>query len=151
MTIDPLQTMNEPTDITPLWETSDPFVPYSDATWVYWTSLDTEDRGIPDEWVFERLRIRRDQMLSSSDFRVVADAPWDTAPWLSYRQALRDLPDTASDPATDCDPLSVVLPRTDSVSNSGFTRTGAPPAGPRGPRGPAGPRSPGSPFSPGSP
>lgn len=38
------------------------------------------------------LRMKRDILLSSSDFRMVADAPWDTGEWAAYRQALRDLP-----------------------------------------------------------
>lgn len=67
------------------------------STWQYLTEYDTTD-DIPDEWVWERLRLRRDQLLRDSDFRMVADAPWDTAPWLAYRQALRDLPDATVDP-----------------------------------------------------
>jgi hypothetical protein len=52
---------------------------------------------IPLEWQWERLRLKRDALLKKSDYRVVADAPWDIAPWLAYRQALRDLPKTAKD------------------------------------------------------
>lgn len=65
-------------------------------TWEYKRLGDPEN--IPSEWVWERLRIRRDDLLAGSDFRVVMDAPWDTAPWYSYRQALRDLPDQTTDP-----------------------------------------------------
>lgn len=75
--------------------------PYPDdatATWVYWTPMDTLERGIADEWVVERLRKRRDALLAACDFRVVPDAPWDTAPWIAYRQELRDLPDATMDP-----------------------------------------------------
>lgn len=53
---------------------------------------------LPDEWVWERLRLRRDHLLWATDFRMVADAPWDTAPWATYRQALRDLPAATTDP-----------------------------------------------------
>jgi hypothetical protein len=77
---------------------SDPYPGDPDATWAYWTDMDTADPGIPDEWVWERLRNRRDGLLAACDWRVVPDAPWDTAPWLAYRQALRDLPDTTTDP-----------------------------------------------------
>lgn len=66
-------------------------------TWDYLTDLDS-DPEIPDEWVWERLRLRRDALLSASDFRVLPDAPWDTAPWETYRQALRDLPGVTQDP-----------------------------------------------------
>lgn len=76
----------------------DPFPGDPTATWVYWSEMDTAERGVPDEWVWERLRNRRNQLLAACDFRVVADAPWDTAPWMAYRQALRDLPDSTADP-----------------------------------------------------
>lgn len=78
-----------------------PSTPYPDdpeATWKYWTEIDTVERGIPDEWVLERLRNRRNALLSACDWRVVPDAPWDIAPWIAYRQALRDLPETSADP-----------------------------------------------------
>lgn len=59
---------------------------------------DIDNSSIPDEWAWERLRLRRDNLLDACDWRVVADAPWDTTPWLAYRQALRDLPASTSDP-----------------------------------------------------
>ena len=52
---------------------------------------------VPVEWQWERLRLKRDSLLKKSDFRVIADAPWDIEPWLEYRQALRDLPKTSKD------------------------------------------------------
>lgn len=67
------------------------------STWDY-AGLTQNPQEIPTEWVWERLRLRRDALLAATDFRLVADAPWDTAPWVEYRQALRDLPDTTSDP-----------------------------------------------------
>jgi len=69
-----------------------------DATWIYWTDLDTAEQGIPDEWVWERLRKERDMRLAATDFRVVQDATWDKTPWMQYRQALRDLPDNTQNP-----------------------------------------------------
>jgi len=56
------------------------------------------EQEIPIEWVWERLRIKRDSLLKKCDYRIVADAPWDIQPWIEYRQALRDLPKTAKDP-----------------------------------------------------
>jgi hypothetical protein len=76
----------------------EPFAGDPTATWVYWSDMDTAERGVPDEWVWERLRHRRDGLLAECDWRVVADAPWDATPWVAYRQALRDLPDTTTDP-----------------------------------------------------
>ena len=66
------------------------------ATWPYRTAGDPDP--LPTEWVWERLRLRRDQLLRASDYRMVVDAPWDRAPWELYRQQLRDLPDTTTDP-----------------------------------------------------
>jgi hypothetical protein len=68
-------------------------------TWEYHSIHDTlEAEELPVEWVWERLRIKRDQLLTACDYRVVADAPWDIQPWLAYRQALRDLPKKNKDP-----------------------------------------------------
>lgn len=65
-------------------------------TWNYRVHSDPEI--IPDEWVWERLRNRRNLLLRATDFRVVADAPWDTAAWVTYRQQLRDLPSITINP-----------------------------------------------------
>jgi hypothetical protein len=56
------------------------------------------EQEIPIEWQWERLRLKRDGLLKKCDYRIVADAPWDTQPWLEYRQTLRDLPKTNNDP-----------------------------------------------------
>jgi hypothetical protein len=42
--------------------------------------------------VIEATRLRRDKLLSASDWTQVADAPVDQAAWAAYRQALRDVP-----------------------------------------------------------
>jgi hypothetical protein len=76
----------------------EPFPGDATATWEYWSDMDTAERGVPAEWVWERLRNRRNQSLTACDFRMVPDAPWDLAAWEAYRQALRDLPDNTSDP-----------------------------------------------------
>lgn len=68
-------------------------------TWDYSGFIDTvEPKQLPTDWVWERLRLRRDALLAATDFRMVTDAPWDTEPWAAYRQALRDLPDATTDP-----------------------------------------------------
>jgi hypothetical protein len=74
--------------------------PFTDptASWVYWTYLDNEMQGVPTDWVWERLRLKRDTFLAACDYRMITDAPWDVAPWVTYRQALRDLPKTTKDP-----------------------------------------------------
>lgn len=44
------------------------------------------------------LRNTRDSLLAASDWTVMADTPTNTAAWKAYRQALRDLPATTTDP-----------------------------------------------------
>jgi hypothetical protein len=69
------------------------------VTWDYSSSIDkTPADQLPMDWVWERLRLRRDRLLAATDFRMVVDAPWATEPWAAYRQALRDLPDNTTDP-----------------------------------------------------
>ena len=53
-----------------------------------------DSETIPDEWLFERMRIQRDRLLAESDWTQVADAPVNRQAWATYRQALRDLPAT---------------------------------------------------------
>lgn len=45
-----------------------------------------------------RLRIKRDRLLAACDWTQAADAPVDRSAWAVYRQALRDLPASATDP-----------------------------------------------------
>ena len=50
---------------------------------------------IPDEWLIERMRIERNQLLAASDWTQTADDPTGkAAEWATYRQALRDFPAT---------------------------------------------------------
>lgn len=42
----------------------------------------------------EQIRLWRDVQLARTDWTQVADAPVDAAAWATYRQVLRDLPDT---------------------------------------------------------
>jgi hypothetical protein len=68
-------------------------------TWNYLSENQEYTRDtIPTDYVWERLRNRRNNLLSLSDYRMITDAPWDITPWVKYRQALRDLPDNTSDP-----------------------------------------------------
>ena len=78
--------------------TPDPFPGDPSATWTYWTDMDTAERGVPDEWVWERLRNRRNAHLAESDTKVGTDTPGDVDAWKGHRQALRDLPANTTDP-----------------------------------------------------
>jgi hypothetical protein len=53
---------------------------------------------IPDEWLFDRIRLWRDAELTKCDWTQVADSTADKAAWATYRQALRDLPASNTDP-----------------------------------------------------
>ena len=46
----------------------------------------------PDEWLIERMRLRRDALLTASDWAMTPDAPTDKTAWAEYRKALRDFP-----------------------------------------------------------
>jgi hypothetical protein len=53
-----------------------------------------DSETIPDEWLFERMRIQRDRLLAESDWTQLPDSSADKQAWADYRQALRDLPAT---------------------------------------------------------
>ncbi len=48
----------------------------------------------PDDWLIERMRLRRDALLIASDWAMLNDAPTDKTAWATYRQTLRDFPET---------------------------------------------------------
>jgi hypothetical protein len=52
------------------------------------------ETSAPDEWLMERMRLRRDALLVESDWTMIADTPTDKTAWAEYRQALRDFPAT---------------------------------------------------------
>lgn len=74
-------------------------------TWDYTSAMDPEG-DLPDEWVWERLRLKRDGLLSQSDWTQVIDAPVDQDAWAAYRQALRDLPEATTDPRSAVWPVA---------------------------------------------
>ena len=49
--------------------------------------------------IMDELRSQRDSLLKSSDWTQVPDAPVDQAAWATYRQQLRDLPASTTDPS----------------------------------------------------
>ena len=50
----------------------------------------------PDSW--EEIRQKRDQLIRDSDWTMIPGATVDQAQWSAYRQILRDLPQTYSNP-----------------------------------------------------
>jgi hypothetical protein len=65
-----------------------------------WALIDKSEEELAAELAtaWAELRAERDRRLNATDFRMVIDAPWPTAPWAAYRQALRDLPENTTDP-----------------------------------------------------
>lgn len=49
---------------------------------------------------WDQIRAKRNKLLEQSDYTQVADWPGDKAVWATYRQALRDITTTFSDPAS---------------------------------------------------
>jgi len=61
-------------------------------------SQDTQDAEATTK-LMDELRSQRDSLLKSSDWTQVSDAPVDQAAWATYRQQLRDLPASTTDPS----------------------------------------------------
>jgi hypothetical protein len=59
------------------------------------TPTPTEE-DVKEQWA--AIRAERDAKLTSCDWTQIADAPVDAAAWAAYRQALRDVPNTQTDP-----------------------------------------------------
>ena len=51
-----------------------------------------------EEILAEEVRAKRNELISSTDFRVLQDVPWDVAPWIAYRAALRDITEQSTFP-----------------------------------------------------
>jgi hypothetical protein len=56
------------------------------------------DAEVTDAVYITRMRHWRNSELASTDWTQVSDAPVDKLAWATYRQALRDLPASNSDP-----------------------------------------------------
>jgi hypothetical protein len=56
------------------------------------------DAQVTDQIFLARLRHWRNTELARTDWTQVSDAPVDQAAWATYRQALRDLPSSNTDP-----------------------------------------------------
>jgi hypothetical protein len=56
--------------------------------------IETDDTDI----LWARIRYQRDQLLLACDWTQIADSTADKTAWATYRQALRDLPASNTDP-----------------------------------------------------
>lgn len=74
----------------PIQPSSDYFWDAASLSWV-----------LDNDLIMDRFRSERNELLSSSDWTQMPDAPLDTSTkqsWAAYRQELRDLPGNTSDP-----------------------------------------------------
>lgn len=62
------------------------------------------DRKETVSW--EYIRAKRNKLLNNSDFKIMPDYPSDKEAWMKYRQELRDLPQTYTDPNEVVWPIS---------------------------------------------
>ena len=63
-----------------------------------WQDLTSEWPNHEDHIVWGTLRSNRNLLLVESDWTQVSDSPVDTTAWATYRQALRDLPQSFNSP-----------------------------------------------------
>jgi gamma-glutamyltranspeptidase len=61
---------------------------------IEWDRKVAEDKIRAPSEALRRLRQRRNSLLADSDFSQLPDAPVNKDEWATYRQALRDLPET---------------------------------------------------------
>lgn len=58
-----------------------------------------ENNNLSKDGWWTRIRIFRNELLAKSDWTILSDSPVDKTAWTTYRQQLRDLPSTVSDPS----------------------------------------------------
>ena len=84
-----------------LTEKLQPCNPYEEGEWVYTVevaSLTTEEITAAKESAMNRLRSERDRLLDACDWTQMPDVTLSNkADWATYRQSLRDFPDTVED------------------------------------------------------
>lgn len=72
-----------------------PFTPEEEAEW---DAMEAEYAAGANDRAAAEIRKERDAKLTESDWTQVADAPVDKTTWVTYRQALRDIPSQAGFP-----------------------------------------------------
>ena len=60
------------------------------------SSIEAELEKVYTDMAYQQLRRERDNLLSKSDWMSFSDSPTMSNEWKTYRQSLRDLPETAS-------------------------------------------------------
>jgi len=69
------------------------------AAYLAWLAEGNTPEPVPTEpTTWESIRIKRDQLIRESDWTMIPGATVDQAQWAAYRQILRDLPQTYTNP-----------------------------------------------------
>jgi hypothetical protein len=77
---------------------------YDSLTWTDTTKAptlaecQTAWKEIERDYLLRPIRAERDALLAASDWTQTSDAPVDAKAWAKYRQQLRDLPESITDP-----------------------------------------------------
>jgi hypothetical protein len=80
--------------------------PYDDGEFVSMAqveSLTSDEIQAAKDSAMSQIRYQRNQLLKDCDWTQIADCTADKAAWATYRQALRDLPSTITEPRTFAD------------------------------------------------
>ena len=78
-----------------------------------WAKTNTAN-AVDSSLTWNYIRLKRDSLLMSSDWTMISDTSVDQAAWKTYRQALRDIPETYKDK----EPSEVVWPSQPSTAKA---------------------------------
>jgi len=94
------------------------FVPICEGNTEYeeyleWAKTNTAN-AVDSSLTWNDIRLKRDTLLMSSDWTMISDTSVDQAAWKTYRQTLRDIPETYKDK----EPSEVVWPTEPSTAKA---------------------------------
>ena len=78
-----------------------------------WAKTNTAN-AVDSSLTWNDIRLKRDTLLMSTDWTMISDTSVDQVAWKTYRQALRDIPETYKDK----DPSEVVWPTQPSTAKA---------------------------------
>ena len=78
-----------------------------------WAKTNTAN-AVDSSLTWDDIRLKRDTLLMSTDWTMISDTSVDQAAWKTYRQALRDIPETYKDK----EPSEVVWPTQPSTAKA---------------------------------
>ena len=78
-----------------------------------WAKTNTAN-AVDSSLTWDDIRLKRDTLLMSTDWTMISDTSVDQAAWKTYRQALRDIPETYKDK----EPSEVVWPSQPSTAKA---------------------------------